>query len=293
LAKESGRKAAKYFFDKYPDLFYRDNAEPNIEAFSYIDIYDENILVDETDLQNCIIRNEVNNSIICYNNMINEGKQISNQLLHELLELVCFYNCEEPQDVEYLDEKWFKQHVSDTRKTWKDQGFAEQLFNSIEDKTSQTYCALIQGMAKYLQTERAYFFYEQMLEKDLSLNVETYNSLIRIVPHLRDSSETRWLLIEEMLNRMKNNNIKPNLGTLNAILEQISKFGSWKYSKQLAQKTLVEMKIKLKIEPSLATYYHLLNIFCRERGHVSPLLYEIMDEIENREFVARDPKDGE
>ncbi len=291
LAKESGRRAAQYFFDKYPELFYRDNAEPKIEAFSYKDTYDENTDVDEIDLQKCIIRSEVNNSIICYNNLMNKGIDISNETMHELLELVCFYNCEEPIDIDHLDEKWFKQQVAEGRKTWKDNGFAEQLFNSINDKTSETYCALIQGMAKHLQTERAYFFYELMRENNLQPNVETYNSLIKIVHYLRESSETRWLLIEELLNHMKDQKIRPNLFTLNAILEQITKFGLWKYSKNLAQKTLVEMTKTLKIKPSLATYHHLLNIFCKEKGPTSPLLYEIMDEIENQEFIARDPKD--
>ncbi|CAG2162312.1 unnamed protein product [Oppiella nova] len=291
LSRESGRRAAKYVFEEFPELFFRDVSEPKIEAFTYKEVYDENTEVDETDLKKCIARKEVNHSMVCYKNMTRDAKEISGQTVQKLLELVCFYNCEEPVDMEFIIEKSFSKESERLLVVWKDNGFAEQLFDSIAEKTSETYCALIQGLAKHSQSQKAYQYYREMIEKGLKLNTETYNSLIKVAPMLRESSDTRWVYVEEILNCMKSNAIKPNLQTLNNMLEVITRFGAMRFTQNFAKKTLVEMTVNLGVEPSLATYYHLLNIFSRDKSPTSHVLYEIMDKIDGKEFVIRDPKD--
>ena len=109
---------------------------------------------------------------------------------------------------------------------------------------------------------------------------------------LRESSESRWQYIEDILNSMKSNEIKPNLRTMNSILEVITRLGTARFAQNLAKKTLVEMTNKLGIRPSLATYYHLLNIFYKERGPSNSVLYEIIDRIEDQEFEIQDPNDS-
>ena len=165
LSRESGRRAAKYVFDEFPELFFRDDSEPKIEALTYKDIYDENTEVDETDLKRCIARNEVNNAIICYKNLVRDSKPINSENLQKLLELVCFHNSSDPPDMEFITEKIFMKPSEAPRILWKDNGFAEQLFSAIQEKTSHSYCALIQGMAKYNQSQKAYLYYQEMTEK--------------------------------------------------------------------------------------------------------------------------------
>lgn len=58
--------------------------------------------------------------------------------------------------------------------------------------------------------------------------------------------------------------VSPNLGTLNAILEDISTMSVNKNSKKTALSVLAEFKT-MGIEPSLASYYFLLRIFCLDR----------------------------
>ena len=294
MSRESGRRAAKYVFEEFPELFIRDMSEPKVEAFTYREIYDENTEVDETDLIKCIARKEVNHAIICYKNLVRDSKPISSENLQKLLELVCFYNSEEPPDMDFIGEKIFTKPSEMPRILWKDNGFAEQLFNAIKEKTSDSYCTLIQGMTKYSQAMKAYEIYQEMLQKGFRLNVETYNSLIKVTPTLRESIDSRWLFIEEMLNNMNSNGVKPNLRTLNNILEVITRFGAnSRYSHNLTKNVLVQFVNKLGIEPSLATYHHLLNIFYKERDpNTSPALYEIMDRIEDQEFEMKDPNDG-
>ncbi|CAG2113807.1 unnamed protein product, partial [Medioppia subpectinata] len=291
LSRESGRRAANYVFEEFPELFYRDVSEPKVEAFTYKEVYDESTEVDETDLKKCIARKEVKHSITCYKNMTTAEKTISAETLQKLLELVSFYNCEEPPDLEFIVEKAFNNDTTTPRVLWKDNGFAEQLFESMDEKTSEIYCALIQGLAKHSAPQKAYQCYQEMIEKGFKLNTETFNSILRVTPLLRESTETRWLFIEEVLNSMKANAIKPNLQTLNSILEVVTRFGSTRYAQNLAKKTLVEMITILGIEPSLATYYHLLNIFDRDKSPNRHILYDIMDRIENKKFIIQDTKD--
>lgn len=63
---------------------------------------------------------------------------------------------------------------------------------------------------------------------------------------------------------MNLNGIKPNVGTLNAVLEALSGMFTHRNSKEYALATISEFR-QLGIEPSLASYYYLIKIFCRDR----------------------------
>lgn len=60
----------------------------------------------------------------------------------------------------------------------------------------EAYCALIQGRAKFYQVEKAWQLYQEVLGKGLTVDVETYNSLIKIANFLRESTELRWQLVQ-------------------------------------------------------------------------------------------------
>lgn len=67
-----------------------------------------------------------------------------------------------------------------------------------------------------------------------------------------------------MLKAINEEQIMPNLGTLNAVLESLSSMATSRHSKKNALSVIAEFKT-LGIEPSLASYFHVLNIFCTER----------------------------
>ena len=293
MSKEAGRKAAHYFFDKYPQFFYRDISEPKVEAFTYKEIYEDDMEFDEFDLEKCITRSDIANAIVCYNNLVKENKEISQETLLDLLDLVSFYNCENMPE-RYVEEDYFKKNSDRIESNfWKDNGFAEQLFESLENKSSRAYCSLIQGMCKYFQTERAFAFYKQAIDLGMKLNVQTYNSLIMSSYNLHSTNEERWKTVADLLKTMNINEIKPNLATLNASLKQISKYKFWNLNADLAKKTFNEFAFKFDIEPSLASYNHLLNVFYKSKSSRSSLVYEIVDKIGGRSFEVQDIDDGE
>lgn len=291
LAKESGKKAAKYFLEKYPDLFENNPAQPNIEAFLPPEEITADSEVTEMTLVNCIKDYDVINSINAYNNLMKKGTEISQETRQLLLELLCFYNGQEPLPDEYLETRWLKQKSdSENKKLWRKDNLADKIFDEMKEKDSKAYCTLIQGLCKYYQSNRAYNLYEEMKEKNLCPNVETYNSLISICPFLKESSEARWTMVKELLTEMSQQGLMPNLETINTLLDVISRFGKMQTAKSFSLEVLSEMKY-LNIVPSLGTWYYILTIFCKEKGPVSPILYEIMEYIEGKEFEIHHPKD--
>jgi len=65
--------------------------------------------------------------------------------------------------------------------------------------------------------------------------------------------------------------IIPNIGTLNAAMESTCVTGNPKEAKKHALQVLSEFK-SIGIEPSLGTYVHIMNLFCRERKYKIKLI---------------------
>ncbi|KAK8756840.1 hypothetical protein V5799_000452, partial [Amblyomma americanum] len=188
-------------------------------------------------------------------------------------------------------ERWQRQMAPrETRKSWKDGCLAEKVFESIENKDGRAYAALIQGMAKHYHVDKAYELFQEMQSKGMTPPLEVYNSLLSMVPFLRESYDSRWELAKEIMLGIEKSRLKPNITTMNTALEIVSRFGASPAARKYALQVFSEMK-HLGIEPSLASYYYLLVIFCKTRGSPSTILHSIMTEIENKSFEIRDPKD--
>jgi pentatricopeptide repeat domain-containing protein 3 len=259
-------------------------------------VYNEESQVDENALKTLIKDTHIQDAIFVYNLMKKNEIEISNDLRQSFLECLCFYNHEEPLPAEWIEERWFQQGASGSRgkdrqrKTWKDNDLAEQVFSEIEPKDAKAYAAIIRGMAKYFQSERAWALYQEAVEKQLQLDTKTMNSLLQIVSVLKESYELRWQLVQEILTDMNKQQLKPDLGTLNAVLQTLATIGNFKVARNYCTQTLSEFH-KLGIEPSLATWFYVLAIFCRERSPVSHVLVDIMNKIEGKEFQISDLKD--
>lgn len=173
---------------------------------------------------------------------------------------------------------------------FRDGDIAESIFISIENPSAATYCAIIQGMAKFCQVDRAWKLYQEMKSKQMQPTVETYNSLIRVGSFLKEGFELRWKLVEDLLISMAKEKLQPNIRTLNSVLETLSTMSGYKFSKTLVLKTIAEFK-QLGIEPSLGSWYFVLITFCKERGAKNHVLADIMSYIEGKEFSVRDLKD--
>ncbi|KAK4293028.1 hypothetical protein Pmani_034231 [Petrolisthes manimaculis] len=289
LSKESGRKAARWIRDSNPQLFLHTPDDPHIKAFAPTIRYTEDD-ASEAVLRELVRQNEVSDAITMYHICKDKSIDLSDEAKQELLELVCYSNGEDQLEEDWLEERWHRQTTTTIRKTWNDDGVAEELFQSLSEKKSAAYCALIRGMTQYYQVDRAWQLYKECQEEELPLDTNTYNSLIRVSSFLRDASDLRWQLVKELLATMAESGVQPNLGTLNSTLEALTQVAGWREARGLSLQVLREFT-QAGIEPSLATYYFLLLIHCRERGPVSHILLDILDHLQGRAFQARHLKD--
>lgn len=123
-------------------------------AFIPTMVYSEESQVEVTDLEKLIDNVDVKDAVLVYNLLKKNNIEVSAELKQSMMELLCFFNHEESLAEEYIEERWFRQGVTEKgrqRKTWKDFELAEQIFHEIEDKKPEHYSALIRGMAKYFQ----------------------------------------------------------------------------------------------------------------------------------------------
>lgn len=152
---------------------------------------------------------------------------------------------------------------------------AEEIFISMKTPTAAAYAALIQGMCRYFQAERAWQLYEESQTKGLLLNTNTYNSLIGMAMFIKEDYDMRWTLITDLLGQMHASKLRPNLGTLNSVLYMLSTMsggGGRNATRQTILKVLAEFK-RLGIEPSLASWYYVLISFCKEREYKNLFIF--------------------
>ena len=294
LSRESGRKAAKYFMDNYPQFFFRDDAEPKIPAFSYKDSFGPDTVVSESDLIACISCREVQNAIQVFKNCMQQKVQLSEEAVQSLLQFLCFYNSQDAPDPEFLEEQWFKNKEtgSDKKKTWIDDSVAEEVFHLMPVKTAEAVNAMICGYSRFNAAEKALKLYEDAKSNNVQLDTETYNHMIKMVVFAKGMGDSRWEMILEILRDMKSTDTPPNLGTFNEILSVLNRQQTWRHAKNMALKVTAEMK-RLGIEPSLATMYFLLKIHAYDKtGNAAPeILYPIIDYLSGKRLQIRDPND--
>ncbi|XP_022160312.1 protein PTCD3 homolog, mitochondrial [Myzus persicae] len=293
LSQESGRKAAHWILNQHPELFNHKVAFPPIEKFCPKVVYDENSELHENELKLIIEKAIVSDAITVYNLLRKKDIEISSDTQQSLLELVCFYNNQDDLEEDWIEERWYTQANKDReeyRNTWKSNGFAMSLFSAIKSPNSHHYSIIIQGMAKYNQFEEAYNLFKEANEKGIILSTNAYNSAIKTAVYVKEGADHKWLHIQEILTQMSDSGVPMNLGTLNSILNVLTTMATNSESKKYALKTIAEAK-QFDIEPCLASYYYLLQIFCADRKNKSTILVDILNLIEEKSLSIKDLAD--
>lgn len=294
LAKESGRNAARYFLDKYPHLFYRDDAEPKVEAFHFKEVYSPEMTFDVQDLNIAITKREVTNATIAYKALVEQQKQTIDTVTQmNLFKLVSFYNNQDPIDCDLsVEANWFKRYQQ-LKKSWKDNELADQLFVELEKVEPQAATSVyVQALVLYGHMNKAFDVYNKYLDQnhEKPLDVGAFNAIIRSVAYVRDSGESRQELLNIVLNKMSQLNVNPNLSTFNRVLEVLARNSYRKGTLNEVKKVLNEMK-ELQVRPSLATYYYVLRCFYPEKRYSNSTLNKIMEAIKDSSFVYSEPDD--
>ncbi|CAF4854866.1 unnamed protein product [Pieris macdunnoughi] len=302
LSAEAGRKAATWIRDEQAHLFTTRewdppmkmktpyfNADPHIDAFTPRPIYNDESKVTEEDLLYTINNALIEDAIKVYQ-LLGASEGVNDELKMSLLQLLCFYNEKEPIGAEWLEERWFAAATRERQAaTWKLGGLADKIFASMDPKTPEAYCTLIQGMAKYYQAERAHAFAQEAIEKGVPLSTGVYNSLLSCVGFLKEGTALRIDALKGLLAEMNEQGISPNADTLTACLRSISAWGGGQILQTFALQVLAEFKA-LNIQPSLSAYYYILCLFCKERGQRIDILTSILTDLENRECL--EPSDA-
>nr|DBA29414.1 TPA: hypothetical protein GDO54_009639 [Pyxicephalus adspersus] len=309
-SKESGRNAAQYVVNMYPNLFEKmipephipclmpENTKPQIEGIS------EEALIERIQLR------KLKDSVNLYDQLLQAGTPPSLQTTNRLLDLLCFYGDKEPAtesqtNQEQESENEINRKTPDLQnlpevKRWRDNNNAERIFNLMPEKDEHSYRTMIRGMVKHGAATKAFDMYTDLLNNRLTGDVYTFNALITAAPRVKSESKEKWALIVDLLNQMIHQKVKPNLLTFNAILSSLRKTGL----KGIALQTLNEMKALNIVdvtsditfsflEPSLATFNHLLALFYKPgySSNQAEVLEQILHVIQGKSFTAQDPDD--
>ncbi|XP_031842745.1 small ribosomal subunit protein mS39 [Nomia melanderi] len=289
LAYESGRKTAHWIHKEHRDLFPKHLSVPPIEAYLPPVVYTDESQVSEEELLQAISKLKVSDALDIYKLLPN----VSNTTKQALLELLCFSNADADMFTPYEYQKWF--FLLSKNSQWSHFPVIEDLYkflSSQEDSVTvaKAHNAMILGYAKWQKIEEAWLLYQKCIEDNIPLNVTTHNYVIRIHSELFQIVDYDSLL--NILRRMNDKGITPNVRTLNAALYALSKLPDLEQAKTLAIHLLIEFK-RLKVKLSLASYMHTIAIFTRERRSGYDAFKNIIESIPEEEMAIQDPDDGQ
>ncbi|XP_045405967.1 pentatricopeptide repeat domain-containing protein 3, mitochondrial isoform X1 [Lemur catta] len=304
LAKKSGENAAKFIINSHPKYFQKDVAEPHIPCLmpEYFEPQIEE--VSEAALKERIKLKKVKASVDMFDQLLQAGTTVSLETTNNLLDLLCYYGDQEPstnyqfQQTEQSEE--LEEESNKSRKkaghqfgvTWRAKNNAERIFALMPEKNAHSYCTMIRGMVKHRAREQALNLYTELLNNRLRADVHTFNALIEAtILGMDENFEEKWNSTLELLKQMVAQKVKPNLQTFNTILRCLRRF--YVLARVPALRTLREMKA-IGIEPSLATYHHIIQLFYQ---HETPskgsslIIYDIMNELMGKKFSPKDLDD--
>ncbi|NXC12270.1 PTCD3 protein, partial [Corythaeola cristata] len=308
LSKESGRNAAKYIIKQFPQYFDKTFSEPNIPCLMPDTLTPQIEGVSEEALKERIHLRRVKDSVDLFDQLIQAGTPVSLETTNSLLDLLCFYGDgestpekeeEEKEDLEEpgvnaSEEKAPKRQLQRGSQSsgprWRENNNAERIFKIMPERNAYSYCTMIRGMVKHGAHAKAYDMYVDLLNERHKADVHTFNALIAAVPYVKERFVERWELAKVFLNHMAQQEVQPNLLTFNALLKTLRRCGG--VGRSMSLLVIKEMEA-LDIEPSLATYDHLLFMFYRGVDLCpSGIISEVLDDVEKRSFTAQDPDDG-
>ncbi|XP_033633555.1 pentatricopeptide repeat domain-containing protein 3, mitochondrial-like [Asterias rubens] len=315
LASESGKQAAQYVINKWPQNFMAlQHDEPKVEAFYPLQ---NQYLFNEPSEEAILERVEAADmkaALEMFYNTLEAGSEVSMETSNALLDLLCFhgYNAEpekvteseETPENEVIEEEkpesapipdqsdskgkrpWSKRAGREPK--WKENNDTEKYFNAMPDRNSHSYCSMVRGMIKHGAASSAFVLYNEMQERGVQADVHSYNALIKGAVYIRDDYQERWTVILQLMQQMQLEGISPNLQTFNSLLDSLRIMGV--IGRRKALQTLSEMKA-VGVEPSLGTYNLLLVIFYKDSLPPSDMLYDIMDTIEGMSFSLKHDQD--
>lgn len=246
-------------------------------------MYTDDSEVDEKCLEKAVDTLNVCDAMLIYRLLVAKKIPVSEELKQNLLELVCFYNHNDPLAFDLFEARSAKEATKRSRnaetEVWEENCLADQVFQSIEPKTAAAYNTMIRALYKYNSLDRAEELFNEAKQNGIEIDLETYNSFLRNTNRPGVTADQRWDQIKATLRELSDKQIKPSVHTLNAILFTLKSGGNVSTIQEYTIQTMNEFE-RLNIEPALETYAHLLDIF---HGKMSPpcnVIDQIVERIE-------------
>jgi len=196
-----------------------------------------------------------------YEAMEKRGKEVSEEVKQDLLELLCFHGCSEAVEE---DHNLTSGVANRPKNEWDSGGLAERIYSSMEPSpTPEAREALLRGLSRHGQYNRAWQLYEECLVNGVALSVGGFNGAVRSVPQ-KGGLDTAWEVLLKVLRQMKDAGHRPTVQTAINVLNWLRSFEDKdrELAKELAPKVMTEFR-QAGVSPSLATYYYMSDIFDR------------------------------
>lgn len=286
MSLESGRNAARWIRDTNPDLFQQTLADPPCQVYYPRLTLNADTTIDMNTLITLIQQLNVSDAITAYKKLKNTDTKVPSEVLHELLDLLCFFNAEDdvPEQNHFERSYVTDKHVS----KWRNNGVAEEVFNNIKPPTARAYCTLIKGMYRHNQIERGGKYWQEMQNARLPADADTFHAVISNVFNRVKSSESCWQDLQSLLTDMCRLGISPSLATLNSCLQALRVAISWPGVRQAALDIWCEMT-RAGVVPSLGSYALLIQIYYDSKSsyEMPDLVHTVLDRLEGQSFSPR------
>ncbi|KRX92684.1 Protein PTCD3 -like protein, mitochondrial, partial [Trichinella pseudospiralis] len=280
----------RYFAREFPTLFMLDYDEPRLNAFRPQKLPVEENGFTEEDLIDRMRKIHVQAAIVVYENAVKKRVQISQETLLAFLEFLCYYNATQPNLEISAERRWFESDFHEiSSKNWKDRGLAEKIFQAIQPETARAYAAIITGLLKYNSHSKAEEMFRKMKEASLKPDIDLYNAMLDAAWQLRTDNKERWRYCLQLLNEMRDDDIQPDVQTFNTLLWTLKSMRFWKFSPKHAMEVYQEM-LHLDLEPTLATYLCLVEIFFNSRDF-EHLAEQIISRLRGKSLKAENKQD--
>lgn len=229
-----------------------DEDEPRLSAFRPTQKPRTENGDNEEALNDRIDRLWVRSAMTVYENAVTRNRPISTPTLLKLLELLAFYNHDDPvADLpEAPVEVWFRQHMNPpARGRWSDDGLAMKIYNSLpEPKDPRATAAIICGMLKYFAVQKGYELWQLSREiggeEGKLKDARIYEALIKYgVERLKAVNSERWDLVLSIFKAMAEDGVKPTVEIFNAAFAVLTKASRWKRTEEAA-KQLMQVREK-------------------------------------------------
>ncbi|XP_034233899.1 protein PTCD3 homolog, mitochondrial [Thrips palmi] len=294
LAKSAGQKAGTWVRDQHPELFTQVISDPPVMSYMPSPPINGDNANEEMLLQK-IHDSKVSDAIKVYELMQEKKMDIRQETQLALLELLCFYNCEDDTPMENSAERYYG-HTSrqgdPTINHWKNHPLVDSLFSSLKSLGSAPYCALICGLYMYGAKVEGDKLVEEAKEKKIKLDINAYNFIIKRTISIYDKVDVKWQLVQNILKEINAAGLKPNLGTLCYSIDAVSRMGMPQRYQILLQ-LVAEFK-KAGVTPSIGVYGMIARGLVgrtRPDANLAVFLPSILESLKGKELVAEHPSD--